>query len=87
MDDPNNTHVRSTISNLVCAKGGGASGLAVEESRFDGGRGIAGAYDLVFAAHVMEHLPDPARFLAGSLGSDPRIRYITVGQGSQRSVT
>jgi UDPglucose 6-dehydrogenase len=24
---------------------------------------------------------DPARFLAGSLGSDPRIRYITVGQG------
>ena len=30
---------------------------------------------------------DPARFLAGSLGSDPRIRYITVGQGSPRSVT
>ena len=45
-------------------------------------------YRNITAAQLIDAIPHPivldaARFLAGSLGNDPRVRYVTVGQGAK----
>jgi len=36
----------------------------------------------VAGAMQRPYVLDPARFLGASLGNDPRIRYVSVGQGA-----